>query len=202
MAKKKSTAEYDALVEKYRQLAKKSDQRLVRLEKLSQEEGFKSVLKYAYKKAMKSIRSWSGEKATRFNTKPPKRIDQLRSKIRDMERFISSVSSRVGGIKSVYKKRAQTINKRFGTNFDWENIGKFFESPEFEKYATEGSEENFGSDTYLYAIGEMQDNEKQLLEALQNKEPINIDIENEKVRDTVEALLEKYGKDFTQLYTF
>ena len=199
MAKRNKT-EYDALMSQYKKLAKRADQRLVRLENMAQQPGFRSVLKYAYKKAMRSIRTWSGENATRFNTKAPSRIDQLRSKIRDIENFLSKVSSKVGGIKSVYKKRAQTINKKFGTNFSWEDLGKFFESPEFEKYGSEDAKNGFGSDTYMLAIGVMQDNEKDFVNALKNNQPVNIDVENEKVREAVDTLLNDYGVDFKKLY--
>lgn len=197
---KKNKSEYDSLLKQYKKLAKRADQRLVRLEDMSQKAGFRNVLKYAYKHAMRAIQAWSGEGAKRFNTKAPSRIDQLRSKIRDIESFLSKASSRTGGIRSVYKKRAQTINKRFGTNFSWEDLGKFFESPEFEKYGTEDSRNGFGSDTYMLAIGVMQDNEKDLVKALKENRPINIDIENDKVREAVDSLLDEYVIDFKKLY--
>lgn len=200
MARKKQSIEYSDLVSSYRSLAKKADTRLLRIENLSKEPGFRAVKQYAYKNAMRDIKSWSGEKATRFNTAPPKRIDELRSKIRDIESFLSKVSSRVGGIKSVYRKRARTLNKRYDTNFTWQDLGKFFESPEFEKWGNENSPYTFGSKTYVMAVGELERNEEQLVEALKNNQPINLDIKDEKVKDAIDVLLSEYGTDFKKLY--
>ena len=195
---KKKTDEYSRLLKKYKQLAKRADQRLVRLEQLSGVKGFKSVLKYAYKKAMKNIQSWSGQKANRFNTKPPTDLKQLRKKISDIEEFLSKKTSTKRGIMSVYRKRAKTLNSRYGTKFTWEDLGKFFESPEFEKYGNDQT--GYGSKTYVMAVGELQNNEKDLIKAIKNHEPINLDIEDEKVNEAVNDLIGRYGVDFKKLY--
>ena len=65
---KKNSAYYDSLVQRYRELAKKADQRLLRLERLSKQKHFKHVKEWAYQNAMKSIHVWDGKNATRFNT--------------------------------------------------------------------------------------------------------------------------------------
>ena len=66
----------------YTRLAKQADQRLVRLEKLSNEPGFENVKKYAYAAAMRDIESYGGAgKKMRFNTKPPKAPQLFREKI-------------------------------------------------------------------------------------------------------------------------
>lgn len=196
MAKKQN--EYDALMKEYRKLAKRADQRLVRLEQLSQQDSFVSVLKYSYKNAMKSIKKWSGEMATRFNTKPPGTEKELRGKLSDIKNFLSRVTSTKKGIISVYKKRANTLNTKYGTDFTWQDLGYFFESPEFEKYGNE--ETGYGSKTYTMAVGVMQENEKNLIKAIKKKEKIDIDVKDEKVKEAFQDLLNKYGLDFTHLY--
>ena len=197
--KRKNSAEYDALVKEYKKLAKRADQRLVRLEEAQRSGTIKNALHFAYQTAMKSIRKWSGENANRFNRKPPTRIDSLRAKIRDIERFLGKASSRVGGIKKQYIDASKTMNKNFGTNFTAKDLIKFFESPEWEKYGN-GENSAFGYDTYVTAIGILQDNEKELVKALKKHEPINLDIDNDKVSDAVGKLLDQYGLDFKQLY--
>ena len=195
---RKNVSEYDSLLKEYRSLAKKADQRLVRLEQLAQLPNFKSVLSYAYQKAMKNIKKWGGETAKRFNIKPPSTVKELRAKKRDIEDFLRKVTSTKRGILSVYKKRANTLNTKYGTDFTWEDIGTFFESPEFEKYGND--ETGFGSKTYVKAVGVMQQNEKNLIKALKKKKPINLEIKDDKVREAFDSLINTYGVDFTQLY--
>lgn len=188
--------EYYRLKKKHDLLARKADDRLRALEKASKKKEFKNVLNYAYKSAIRAIRSWSGGKGkNRFKKTAPKRIDQLRSKIRDIEEFLAKPSSLTTEIKRIYKSRADKLNKRFGTNFSWEDLGDFFESPEYQRGA-----EDFGYSTYIKSVGVLQDNEEELVKALKNNERINFDIKNDLVEDAVNKLLDKYGLDFTKLY--
>lgn len=113
----------------YKQLAKKVDQRLVRLEALSHEQHFGGVLEFAYKSAIRDIKSWGGDR--RFNTAPPVKLTELQAKIADMEKFEVSDTSTKSKILGIYKKRADTINKRyvkeFGVKFTWEDIANYYE---------------------------------------------------------------------------
>lgn len=194
MARKQKT-EYDSLLKQYRKLAKRADQRLVRLEQLSGKAGFKNVLSWAYGKAMKSIRQWSGETASRFNTKPPEKISSLRAKIRDIQDFLSMKTSEKRKILGIYKKRADTLNKNYGTSFTWEDAGKFFESAEWEKM-----EQEYGSKTAVMAVGQIQRNEDAIVEAIEANRDVNLKIDNKKVKRTVEDLISKYGIGVTDLY--
>lgn len=112
----------------YKRIAKVADQRLVRLEKLSRDKHFKNVEKWAYSNAMNDIKRWSGDKARRFNTKPPTDNRELLSKIKDIKSFIEKPTSSKRGIINVYKKRADSINKKQGTKFTWQQIATYFES--------------------------------------------------------------------------
>lgn len=131
----------------YKRIAKVADQRLVRLEKLSQEEHYKNVEKWAYAKAMKDIARWSGDKATRFNTKAPADNKELLSKIKDIKSFIEKPTSNKRDIVNIYKKRANTINKKQETNFTWQQIATYFESGLSDK-----SDKALGSATTGLAI--------------------------------------------------
>ena len=198
MAKKKKSAEYAAELKKYKSLAKKADQRLVRLEKLSKEPGFESVLKWGYKKAMKDIKYWGGDKATRFNIKAPSRLDQLRSKIRDIEKFLFSKSSTKKSIRQVFKKRQQTYKREFGLDIKMNDMNDFFNSEEFLR--TQSLEDGYTSKTYMRAIGQIQANERKIMNAINKNMDINLDIEDDLVDEAVNHLLEKYGKDVVNLY--
>lgn len=197
MARKKSSQsdEYKSLLREYRKLAKRADQRLIRLENISGKKNFKHIKDWAYAKAMKAIRHWSGEDAVRFNTKPPSLIKSLRAKISDIKDFLGSVTSTKSGTISMYKRRADTLNKNYGTNFKWEEIGDFFESASYEK-----NEKEYGSQTYVMAIGVIQNNEDAIIEAIEAHRDVNLKIENKKVKNTINKLIKEYGLDVVNLY--
>lgn len=139
----------------YKRLAKRADQRLVSLEKLSHEKGYENVLKYAYANAIYDIRSLSHNyDAKRFNIKlattSQGAIDQrnLNARINAVRRFLESPTSTKSGITTSYKQRADTINDRYGTNFTWQEMQAYF-----ERRKTELSDSAYGSKTELRAYG-------------------------------------------------
>lgn len=145
----------------YRRLAKQADQRLVRLEKLQQQEGYENVTKWSYARAMEDIRKWSGEGARRFNMKPPATFvdgapktkedrKAILSKIRDMKQFLEAPTSTKSNIQKFFKGRADTINEKYGVNMTWESMGKFFESETWKKL-----DAKYGSKTVMKAIGKL-----------------------------------------------
>lgn len=142
----------------FKQLAKRADQRMVRLERLSTEKGFEGVKSYAYKSAINDIRQLTGNRdATRFNVALQKNKNGevnkalLHAKINAVKRFLESPTSMKSTIVESYKKRADTLNARYGTNFNWEQMGRFFESALYQKLA-----KIFGSDIILKIIGRLQ----------------------------------------------
>ena len=108
----------------YKRLAKVADQRLVRLEQLSEQAGYDNAWKWAYKSAQKDIEKWGGNK--RFNTAPPSDQRQLKAKINDIKAFLGAKSSTKSGITEVYKKRAKTWNEKYGTDVSWEDLAKYY----------------------------------------------------------------------------
>lgn len=153
--------DYNELVKVYHTLAKSADQRLVRLEEYAKEPHMGNATQWSYARAMHDIEVWSGSEAKRFNTKPPEKKQSLLAKIADIKTFLESPSSTKKGIKKIYVDRANTINKQFGTNFNWENIGDFFESEFYDKLDSE-----YASDTVVEAIGQMQKNKDKIKKAL------------------------------------
>lgn len=177
-------AKYDDLLKEYRSLAKKADQRLVRLEKYSEQEHYKGVKKYSYARAMHDIEKYSGEGAARFNTKPPENTNQLQAKINDIKHFLESVTSTKKGITSVYEKRAKSINEGYTdskgvwhegyhTGLTWEDFATFYESDLYKKLDSQ-----YGSATLVKSLG--------VLKSIGNIKPKDIEKileENKKVSD-------------------
>lgn len=204
------SARYQALLKEYRKLAKRADQRLVRLERYSKREGYENIKQYAYARAMRDIRAWSGENASRFNTKPPASTQGLMAKISDIEWFLHSESSTLKptyrngqiespGLLSVYEKRAASLNAHYGSagiNVNWENIGQLFESTLYRKLS-----KKYSSDTAVRIIGSMQMNEKDVKKAFKEKKSFNVRIEGEKpLEEKINKTLRYYKKDIRSLY--
>lgn len=139
----------------YRRLAKTADQRLVRLEALRHDPDFKGIEKFAYARALRDIESYGGKK--RFNTKPPTARSLFNEKIADMIRFLKSPTSMKEGIVEVYKKRADTLNEMYGTNFTWKTLSNVIDSGELEKLKAD-----YGSDTVFQSIGTVTKNKAQI----------------------------------------
>lgn len=187
--------EYKRLFAEYKKLAKRADQRLVRLEKLSNQAGFEHVTEWAYRKAQKNIQYWSGENATRFNVKPPNDIQLLKAKMRDIQEFLAYKTSTKKGILEVYKKRADTLNKKYGTDFTWEDLANYFERKTHEKLDKE-----YGSKTMLKAIGQIQANEDKIISDIKSGRNVDLKISNKKVNQVVNDLVASYGVNVVDLY--
>ena len=137
----------------YKRIAKVADQRLVRLEQLSSQAGYGNAKQWAYARAMRDIESWSGEGARRFNTKAPSDINAMRAKINDIKAFLGSESSTKSGITTVYKNRVDTINKKYGTSFQVDDIAQLFSDglmKKLEKNAEAGSDQIMRAIGYIY----------------------------------------------------
>ena len=182
-----ATKHYEELVKEYRKLAKRADQRLVRLEALSRSKKFESVLKYGYAVAAKNIESYGAVKnKPRFNTKPPENSNTLQAKINDIKHFLDSVSSTKKGIVSVYEKRADTINKTMGLDgndkFTWQELADFFQSKTYEKLAS-----MFGSKTVFDIIGKIKKNLPEIAKEIKNNQKIKV--ADWKVNDTINKMI-------------
>lgn len=194
------------LEREYKRLAKQADQRLVRLEKYAQETKFRGVLEFAYKVAMRDIKAWGGSGAKRFNIKAPENTNQLKAKIADIKKFLSADSSTLRatktnkGVLSIYEKRAKTLNDKYGTNFSWQDLAKFFDSSINEKLDAQMS-----SDAKMEAIAVIQHNKEAVRKAIKASGEKHIDVDPEKVDSVVEfnvnQILNEFGKkDINKLF--
>ena len=183
---------------KYKKEAKQADQRLVRLEALSHEKHFHGVLEFAYKRAVKDIQAWGGDK--RFNTAPPRTVTELEAKIADIEHFLSRPTSKKSTIIQTYKKRANTINnkpyiKSLGVKFTWEEIANYYESNAAEKNDTK-----YGSKTVLRALAVLKklDNANEAKKIQDTNEKVQR-VSDDKVVNKVAAALLEEGYDYNAL---
>lgn len=196
MPKQKKTQLRIDLEKEYRRLAKQADERLVRLEKLSKEAGYEKVTEYAYRVAMRDIRSWSGSEARRFNRKPPKNTNQLKAKIADIKKFLDSVTSTKSGIKQIYDKRVTRFNKDYGTDFSSEELAEFFRSTLYKKMDAKPID----SDVIFRSVGEMSKNKDEIKAAIAEHRPIHISTNDMHVQDTIDKFvrtrLKKHVTDF------
>ena len=206
----------DALMKEYRQLAKRADQRMVRLERAAKTKpGFENVLKYAYARAQKDLRKWNDParvdsgKPLRFNTKPPAtksgKIDKrsLQEKINTIKKFLESDTSTIKptkeakGIEAIYNERVKKINDKYGTDFKWESLAKYFEDGTAEKLAAK-----YGSKTALRIIAQIQKKPKEVLQELEKVDQRRIKTDNPFLNKKVNEVLNEYGTDIEKLIEY
>lgn len=199
----KSTQRYDFDIrpgetdlQYYRRLAKTADQRLVRLEALRHEEGFESVDKFAYARAMRDIEVYGGGK--RFNTAPPENRSSMNAKIKDMLRFLQSPTSTKSGIIETYQKRADKLNERYGAeglHVTWKDIADLHDTG-----LLTSAKMALGSDTTWIAIGQVENNAEKIKEILKagqknqkTGEPIKIRRKDGQLTAKAKAMLKDAG---------
>lgn len=145
-------------VDYFRQLAKRADQRMVRLERLAEKENYKGVLSYAYESAVYDIKALSGDpNAKRFNIALKKNKDGtvnqslLHAKINAAKRFLEAPTSMKSTITDVYEKRAETLSKNMKLEkpLTWQQAGRIFESRAYDTMRRKG----YTSDQIVKAVG-------------------------------------------------
>lgn len=176
--------EGETLEHYYKRLAKQADQRLVRLEQLSEKKGFEAVRQYSYARAMRDIKQWAGQDATRFNQKTPKTKRQLEAKIQDMRTFLEAPTSTKAGIIKVYQQRADTINKKYGTDFSWQDLGNYFEQAKASK-----ADKKYGSATELRALGEIQKQSDVIIKQVKQHRKKHINVDNPLLQEVIDDML-------------
>lgn len=155
--KKDWKAEWEAISKESKKLAKRANQRLVRLERYSQRKGLSEITKYAYQRAQQYIstnlggtrykehvklydindgtKNLTGEELYKAN------VQIQRQRIKAMNEFLEADTSTLGrsragtitkGIAAIYDKRTQTINDKFlskyGQQMSENDLKRFFES--------------------------------------------------------------------------
>lgn len=180
--------DYNNMLRYYRRIAKVADQRLVSLESYAYDKYFGGVLNYAYKGAMHDLQKY-GE-GHRFNTKPPQSVNELRAKIKDIEKFILSETSTKTGVKRTYIQKANTVNERYGTNFTWMDLANYYMSGMADKM-----DRMFGSKTAMMVIGQLQKQSKKIKNDILKGKDVKLDVKPEFLDETVQDAIKQYGID-------
>ena len=193
----KMPSDREGLEAVYRTLAKTADQRMVRLEALGKTDGaFASATKWAYARAARDIKRWSGTTdKPRWNTKTPRTIGGLESKIEDIKTFLSSLTSTKKGIQE-YMRRTTKINEKYGTDFSWDNVGKFFDSELNEKL-----EKKYGSKTILRAVAHIKRNKDKILAGMEKTQRTRLVVPDKMVQSTVNTILSDYKQEVFDFLT-
>lgn len=112
-------SEYNALAKEARKLAKRANQRMVRLERYSERQGYKGILKYSYENAQKDIKALYGKSGSKLRFTENQKlipmndgtkditgadlykanVSALKNKIKAMNTFLNAVSSTLNPIK-------------------------------------------------------------------------------------------------------
>ena len=147
----------ETLDQYYKRLAKSVDRRLTRLQDASKKQFYEHATDYAYEWAMNELHRINGSAARHFETKPPKHAQKREAMINIMKKFLTMESSTPGGITAMYKKRANTVNKKYGTNFSWQELNQFFEEEKNVAWLNK-----YGSKTVMKSIGQIQKYAKEI----------------------------------------
>lgn len=199
---------YEQLLPIYRKLAKRADQRLVRLEKYG--ESRPAVMDWAYKKAAYEATLYGSTKQKpRFNIKPPETEQQLRRKIAAMQNFLEMKSSTKAGIKEIDKRRLDSLNEAFGKmdpDFGDIPLNKWLEL--HESGAFKRLDDKYGFYTTMEAIGTIQKDKDKIRDLMQQAEDENITLKEKikedgsydiALRDAINAVLTMEGVDINKL---
>lgn len=196
MAKSEQRIALEAI---YKKLAKRADQRLVRLEKASSAGKIsKNIMSSdiaAYMFAERAVQHYDKAGAgityydngsysykPRFNRGIPKSDKLLRMKIKDIEKFLSMVTSKVSGIVGVAEKRTRTMNYLYKTNLTTTQWAQIWESGLGDKLIAK-----YGSKTAFTVLATVR-TRKNTFSALLNQ------VKNAVNDSTKERRLEKWMK--------
>jgi len=146
-----NSKEYQQLKKEYVKLAKRADQRLVRLERR-----FKTVPELegmAYKRAVFDILKLTGVGGLpRFNRAIPNDLKNLRRALKNLQRFLGAVTSTWQGFKREdVQKRVDTLNQKYDTNYSAEDLQRLGSSGLIDRFKNKG-----GSETGMKALGFVQ----------------------------------------------
>ena len=160
----------EELVSEYRKLARRADDRLRTIEAVSHRPEFKGIKSFAYKSAINDIQKTFKSTGKRFNTKPPKSDTELQAKINAIKKFLGKQSSTPTGVKHKYMDTAKTLNERYGTNFQWQDLAKYYGTGLNKQL------ENLigGSGDTLNVVAELQKSGKSIVDAIKKNKEIYI----------------------------
>lgn len=190
---------YDELRKQYIKLAKQTDQRLVRLEKLEKDPKFAAVTKYSYAKVKQDVMQYEAQggfkvgSKPRFNRNIPTTEAGLKWRIKQMEEFNEKTTSTKGKIVDMYERRAETISEKIGTDISWQELQQFYELKKIDKLNSK-----LGSKTVQKIFGAFKEKdytEEEFKNALKTHEVVVDEVVDDKIRELIRSHRLTY-KDF------
>ena len=149
------------LIKDYNKMARAANKQLYRLEQYSERPGYENITKYAYAKAMKNIKKRHGDNVRFSVVNEDYDLRRLRGDINAVLEFMNSPSRTLKGIQEIYQRKADTINKKFETNFTWETMINYYSNGLDAKL-----DKQYGSKTALTIFGEFQKKDVEELEKI------------------------------------
>lgn len=214
------------LYKEFRALAKRADQRAVRLEKYAKRPGYEAITGFSYRVFQSSLKAFANEKQLqafqegtpiRANV-TPKSNRQMRAKMSVIRAFLAAQSSTLEGvrqknpytgeyeikpgIKDIYMKRAQTFKDRYGLDVPWQKLGSIFESKAYQNL-----DSKYGSKTILKAFATIRSNsDKAIINAISAGRDVNIvsvgkDATEAQIESIIKKEKQKRGKQQPVLVT-
>ena len=187
----------ETMKKELKKLSIEADKKLRKLEKLSQKKGYENVKEFAYRRAMKDIRYWSeGSKRSFKSMMKTDNINSLQGQINAVKRFLDAPTSAKKSIDDLFKRRANSLNENYGTNFEWQDLANVFDRADENVYYQKGAK------SYLKAVSYLKDNEAEIMDDifdLSMGEKV-IRTGNKKVDKLIGEILEKEGIDFISLF--
>lgn len=185
--------------------AKVADQRLVRIEQLSQKPGYQNVMLYAYRRAGHDIARYSKEgQKPRFNRGlKGLTLHEMKNRLVDIERFLISETSTKHGIVASYERRAEALNKNLGLDISeyltWEDMQNIYAS---DALAATQEEEQGGSDTIVRAIGAIKRRYSTLTkEDIKEAKKGTLHLSNDDIVNKYANALLAHGFDPSEMFT-
>lgn len=196
----------------YRRLAKQANQRMVRLEDAAKAGGtFKNITSYSYAKVQHMAQNLKGgimqqrkpgmeHRGFRFSETELSGLSnkQVERRIEILKDFLQSPTSTVQDVKTMYKKTAETFNKRYGTSFTWDTFAKYYESGLADKFK---NSEAIGSDGGLEVMAVLQKTPKKVIQNLEDVDAIIRTVDDEVVQETIKEALKENKLLIQELFT-
>lgn len=127
MPKKEMNPEQQKLFEELKKLAKRANQRIVRLEREFGKETW-ATKKLRNKLAIEPLQAWTTSGRIKVNKSMT--VLQLQKTIKATEQFLDSQTSTIGGVKKVRKEQIKKIQERFDIKdreFTYEDAENFYD---------------------------------------------------------------------------
>ncbi len=191
---------FEKPIQYLKRIEKAANERMRQLEKLSESKEYKGVKEFAYRSAAYDIAHLFQKEGglPRFGLKGIRKTKEggyneqdVEARIRSVERFMAAPSSTKGGINKVYKEKANTLNKRYDTDYSWQDWARIFKSKQWDKL-----KEKYGSDVVIEALVATEDMDKDEIQKMLDKD---MKISDSEVRDEqIKKFLEE--NDVTELF--